>query len=84
MEFKLQGSALKPDDIASFLMDRDKGGDWRPCLRALATTDFAKIMDDSLSWGVIFTQDVQRAANVTMEEGLSGPKYHPYAYILYS
>ena len=50
-------------------MDREKGGDWRPCMRALASTDFAKIMDDSLSWGVIFTNDVQQAANVTMEEG---------------
>eukprot|EP00434_Breviolum_minutum_P033538 symbB.v1.2.029679.t1/scaffold3280.1/size59835/6 len=63
------GGALKPEEIASFLMDREKGGDWRPCLRALAQTQFAKIMDDSLSWNVIFTNDVQAAANITMPDG---------------
>ena len=63
------GGALKPEEIASFLMDREKGGDWRPCLRALAQTQFAKIMDDSLSWNVIFTNDVQAAANMTMPDG---------------
>lgn len=50
-------------------MDRDKGGDWRPCLRNLAQTDFAKIMDDSLSWNVIFSNDVVTASNVTVPEG---------------
>ena len=64
-----KGGALKPEEIASFLMDREKGGDWRPCLRALAQTQFAKIMDDSLSWNVIFTNDVQAAANITMPDG---------------
>ncbi|CAK9046565.1 Carboxypeptidase, partial [Durusdinium trenchii] len=63
------GGALKPDDIATFLMDRDKGGDWRPCVRALADTEFAKIMQDSLSWDVIFTDDVVRTANITLVEG---------------
>ena len=50
-------------------MDREKGGDWRPCVRALADTDFAKIMDESLSWQIIFTNDVIKTANITMDEG---------------
>lgn len=64
-----RGGALKPDEIASFLMDRDQGGDWRPCVRGLAQTDFAKIMDDSLSWNVIFSNDVVTASNISMPEG---------------
>ena len=67
----LWGAALKPEEIASFLMDRDKGGDWRPCVRGLAQTEFAKIMDDSLSWNVIFSDQVVAASNVTMPEGRS-------------
>eukprot|EP00435_Cladocopium_sp_Y103_P025069 s492_g6.t1 len=63
------GGALKPDEIASFLMDRDKGGDWRPCVRGLAQTEFAKIMDDSLSWNVIFSNEVVTASNISMPEG---------------
>lgn len=63
------GGALKPDEIASFLMDRDQGGDWRPCVRGLAQTEFAKIMDDSLSWNVIFSNDVVTASNISMPEG---------------
>lgn len=63
------GGALKPDEIASFLTDRDQGGDWRPCVRGLAQTEFAKIMDDSLSWNVIFSNDVVTASNISMPEG---------------
>ena len=50
-------------------MDRDQGGDWRPCVRGLAQTEFAKIMDDSLSWNVIFSNEVVTASNISMPEG---------------
>ncbi|CAJ1338918.1 unnamed protein product [Effrenium voratum] len=63
------GGALDADAIASVLLDREKGGDWRPSVKKLSQTRFAKIMDDSLNWEVIFPSEVVTATNVSLPEG---------------
>ena len=60
---------MDADAIASVLLDREKGGDWRPSVKKLSQTRFAKIMDDSLNWEVIFPSEVVTATNVSLPEG---------------
>jgi len=64
-DIKELGGAVDPDVLATLLLEKDKGGDWRPFMKGLGKIRLSNIMANMVNWTTVFPDPVNERTGLS-------------------